>query len=451
MKEVPFKNRIWLSSPTMHGEEEAFVGEAFLTNWVSTVGKNIDELERGVCNYLGGDLYAAALSSGTAALHLAFKLAGVKKGDRVFASNLTFAATVNPILYEGAQPVFIESEYESWNMSPEALRRAFLLYPNTKCVVVADLYGTPAKLSEIREICDENGAFLIEDAAESFGASYQGKKAGCFGDFNVISFNGNKIITTSGGGMLLSRDKEAIERAKFLSTQSREAFPWYQHETVGYNYRLSNILAGIGRGQLLHLESHVERKKEIYERYREGFKGLPLSMNPIPEEAESNYWLSCILIDEAFMATQDRSRALAGEMLSYGNGTNAFIKGVKKAEKEPILSLIEKRIGDLCEGEDFGGRLYKKEKGKTSPEEIRAVLEGLNVESRPIWKPMSLQPVFSDFAFVTKEGEKKSLNFDYIDADSDIFHRGLCLPSDIKMKNEEQDVIIRVIRALFEE
>ena len=251
-----FEKRIWLSSPTMHGEEQAFVKEAFDTNWVSTIGKNLDMLEAGVCNYLGNNLHSVGLASGTAALHLAYKLAGVKEGDRVFCTDLTFDATVNPISYEKGEQIFIDSEYESWNMSPKALREAFNKYPDTKCVVAVNLYGMPAKLDEIRDICDEHGAILVEDAAESFGAAYKGRKTGSFGHYNVISFNGNKIITTSGGGMLISEDEEAINKAKFWSTQAREPYPWYQHEELGYNYRLSNILAGIGRGQLLYLDEH---------------------------------------------------------------------------------------------------------------------------------------------------------------------------------------------------
>lgn len=444
----PFKNRIWLSSPTMHGEEEEFVKEAFDTNWVSTIGKNIDELERGVVSYLGGQLSSVALASGTAALHLACKLSGVKKGDRVFCTDLTFGATVNPVIYEGAEPVFIESEKESWNMSPVALKKAFKLYPDTKCVVVADLYGTPAKYDEIKRICQQHGASLIEDAAESFGASYKGKKAGGFGDFNVISFNGNKIITTSGGGMLLSEDEEKIAKAKFLSTQAREPYPWYEHEEVGYNYRLSNILAGIGRGQLIYLEEHVKRKREIYERYLEGFRGLPVKMNPIPEGAEPNYWLSCLLIEEEAMAPQDRSRYQPNVIEMALGGTNTFLNR-KDMRRSLILNPFEKEKKETFREKDFKGKLYLSERGKTSPEEIREILGSLNVESRPIWKPMRLQPVYARCDFITAEGSIRDLGERYQDVDSDIFERGLCLPSDIKMKREEQDIIIKVIQNLF--
>ena len=448
MKIKKFKNKIWLSSPTMHGEEQDFVKEAFDTNWVSTIGRNIDELERGFCQYLGGRLYSAGLASGTAALHLAYKLAGVKEGDRVFCSDLTFGATVNPISYEKGEPVFIDSEYESWNMSPAALRKAFIKYPDTKCVAVVNLYGMPAKLDEIRDICDEHGAVLIEDAAESFGAGYKKKKTGTFGHYNVISFNGNKIITTSGGGMLISDNEEAVNKAKFWSTQAREPYPWYQHEELGYNYRLSNILAGIGRGQLLHLDEHKEKKKEIYERYKEGFKNLPVQMNPIPEGADPNYWLSCIIIDKEAMAPQDRSRFSPDYSGDKTGGTNAFAirDGVLKNE---VLSPIEISKREEYRNLNFGEELYISEKGKSSPEEIREVLQKYNVESRPIWKPMHLQPYFSDKDFITEEGSIRELGRSFQDVGSDIFDRGLCLPSDVKMIREEQDTIIELIKSCF--
>ncbi|MGN1146268.1 MAG: DegT/DnrJ/EryC1/StrS family aminotransferase, partial [Acetatifactor sp.] len=302
-----FKDKVWLASPTMHGEEQLFVKEAFDTNWVSTVGANLQELEAGICKKVGCK-YSVALSAGTAALHLAIKLAGVKQGDKVFCSDMTFAATVNPVSYEKGEQVFIDSERDTWNMDPEALRRAFLLYPDVKVVIVANLYGTPAKLDEIRAICDEHGAILIEDAAESLGATYKGVQTGTFGKYNAISFNGNKIITTSGGGMLLTDDKEAADRARKWSTQSRENFPWYQHEEIGYNYRMSNILAGIGRGQLIHLEEHIALKKAIYMRYKEAFQDLPVSMNPYLECTEPNFWLSCLLIDEGCSVTPEDIR-----------------------------------------------------------------------------------------------------------------------------------------------
>lgn len=391
----PFENKIWLSSPTMHGEEQAYVQEAFDTNWVSTVGKNIDELERGICDYVGCK-HAVGLASGTAALHLAVKLAGVKPGDKVFCSDMTFAATVNPVVYEHAEPVFIDTSYDDWNMDPEALKKAFEKYPDTKVVVVANLYGTPVKLKEIRAICDEHGATLIEDAAESLGATYEGQQTGTFGTYNAISFNGNKIITTSGGGMLLSDDKEAIKLAKKWSTQSRDPAPWYQHEQVGYNYRLSNILAGIGRGQLLHLEEHIQQKKAIYERYKEGFKDLPVQMNPIPKNVTSNYWLSCMLIDREAMCRQTRTDLEAS---------------------------------------------FVKEAGKTCPTEMLELLQKYNAEGRPIWKPMHLQPIFKENDFIRVD--------EAIDVGVDIFERGLCLPSDNKLKPEEQDIIIELVRSCF--
>lgn len=379
----------------MHGEEQAFVKEAFDTNWVSTVGKNIDELERGICDYVGCK-HAVGLSAGTAALHLAVKLAGVKPGDKVFCSDMTFAATVNPVLYEGGEPVFIDTGYDDWNMDPEALKKAFEKYPDVKVVVVANLYGTPAKLNEIRKICDNHGAILIEDAAESLGATLDGQQTGTFGIYNAISFNGNKIITTSGGGMLLSDDEEAIKLAKKWSTQSREPAPWYQHTQTGYNYRLSNILAGIGRGQLLHLDEHIAQKKAIYDRYREGFKDIPVSMNPIPGNVHSNYWLSCMIIDKGSMCKQTRTDMEA---------------------------------------------TYEKVAGKTCPTEVLELLLKYNAEGRPIWKPMHMQPIFEENDFIQVD--------EVIDVGADIFERGLCLPSDNKMTPEQQDIIIELVRSLF--
>lgn len=390
-----FDKKVWLSSPTMHGDEQKYVEEAFDTNWVSTVGENLNQLEKGICDFTGCK-YSVALSAGTAALHLAVKLAGVKQGDKVFCSDMTFAATVNPVAYEKGELVFIDTERDTWNMSPEALRKAFELYPETKVVVVANLYGTPAKLDEIKAICDENGAVLIEDAAESLGSTYKGRQTGTFGQFNAISFNGNKIITTSGGGMLLTDDKEAADKVRKWSTQSREVAPWYQHEELGYNYRLSNVLAGIGRGQLLHLEEHIAQKKAIYMRYKEGFKDLPVTMNPYIEDImEPNFWLSCMLIDESAMCRQVRSDSEA---------------------------------------------LYKKESGKTCPTEILEKLSSYNAEGRPIWKPMHMQPIYHIYKFV-RVGEE--------DVGADIFARGLCLPSDNKITPEQQDMIIEIVRSCF--
>lgn len=373
-----FENRIWLSSPTMHGEEMKFVQEAFDKNWVAPLGFNVDGIEREISEYVGCKT-AAALSAGTAALHLAVKLAGVKPGDTVFCSDLTFAATVNPVSYEGGRQVFIDSEYETWNMDPEALKKAFEKYPNTKVVVVVNLYGTPAKLDEIKAICDEHDAILIEDAAESLAATYKGVQTGTFGKYNAISFNGNKIITSSGGGMLLSDDEDAIKKARFWSTQSREPYPWYEHKDIGYNYRMSNIVAGIARGQLLHLDEHRDKKEAIYRRYEDAFKNVEgVSMNPYLECSRPNFWLSCLILDESI---------------------------------------------------------------KVSPVDICSKLAEYNVEARPIWKPMHLQPVFEGYDFITaKEG---------IDVGADIFNRGLCLPSDIKMTEEEQDIVIEMVKEMI--
>lgn len=369
------KNRIYLSSPTMHGEEQQYIQEAFDTNWVAPLGKNVNEFEKEMAAYIRIG-HAAALTAGTAALHLAVKLAGVEPGDVVFCSDLTFSATVNPVSYEGGVQVFLDSERDSWNMDPRALEAAFEKYPQCKCVLVANLYGTPAQLDVIRSICDAHGAILIEDAAESLSATYKGQQTGTFGHYNAISFNGNKIITTSGGGMLLSDDADGIAKARFWATQSREPFPWYEHKEIGYNYRMSNIVAGIGRGQLLHLEEHREKKAAIYRRYQEGFAGLPVTMNPYLPDSRPNFWLSCLTIDPGCAVT---------------------------------------------------------------PEDLRQALERENIESRPIWKPMHLQPVFAHCDFITA-GDNVG---------EDIFARGLCLPSDIKMTEEEQALVISIIKGLI--
>ena len=394
----------------MHGQELTYMKEAFETNWMSTVGANIDVIERQIAEKVGCK-YAVALSCGTAALHLCVKLAGIKPGDKVLCSDMTFAATVNPVVYEKATPVFIDTERETWNMDPVALEKAFKLHPEAKVVVLANLYGTPAKLDDICAICEKHGATLIEDAAESLGASYKGRKTGTFGKFNAISFNGNKIITGSSGGMLLTDDQAAAEKARKWSTQSREAATWYQHEEPGYNYRMSNVIAGVVRGQLPYLEEHISQKKAIYYRYKEGLRDLPVSMNPYhPDVMEPNFWLSCLLIDPDAMCRQVRSDS------------------------------------DAC---------YVHEKGKTCPTEILEKLAAANAEGRPIWKPMHMQPFFRMNPFVTRDGDGRARTNAYItggteDVGMDIFSRGLCLPSDNKMNINEQMEIIRVIRTCFD-
>lgn len=405
-----FEKKVWLSSPTMHGPELKYVKEAYETNWMSTVGANINEVERIVCEKLGCN-YAVALSAGTAALHLAVKLAGIKPGEKVFCSDMTFSATVNPVVYEGGVPVFIDTEYDTWNMDPVALEKAFELYPEVRVVVMAHLYGTPAKIEELKAVCDRHHAIIIEDAAESMGASYRGVQTGTFGKYNAISFNGNKIITGSAGGMLLTDEKESAEKVRKWSTQSRENAPWYQHEEIGYNYRMSNVIAGVVRGQLPYLEEHIAQKKAIYERYKEGFKDLPVSMNPYDEtNSEPNFWLSCMVIDKDAMCRQ--------------------VRGEKEA-------------------------LYISEKGKSCPTEILEAIAGINAEGRPIWKPMHMQPIYRMNPFVTKDGNGRARTNAYIegecvDVGMDIFERGLCLPSDNKMTKEQQDVIIEVIKRCFE-
>ncbi len=392
----PFEKRIWLSTPTMHGDEMKYITQAYENNWITTEGENLSAIESIICEKVGCK-YAVPLSSGTSSLHLAIKLCGVKQGDTVFCSDMTFNATANVVAYEKANPVFIDSEYDTWNMDPKALEKAFELYPDTKVILIVNLYGTPAKYDEICAIADKHGAVIIEDAAESFGATYKGKQTGTFGKYNVISFNGNKIITGSSGGILLSDDFDAISKAKKWSTQSREDARWYQHEEVGYNYRMSNVVAGIIRGQLPHLEEHIAKKKAIYERYKEGFKGLPVTMNPYDEKTmKPNFWLSCILIDDDVMCKQERSDKNAS---------------------------------------------YVSEKGKTCPEEVLDKLDNINAEGRPIWKPMHFQPIHKDRAFVSVDGA---------DVGADIFNRGLCLPSDIKMTESQQDKIIEVVRSCFE-
>ncbi|HEM2786800.1 TPA: aminotransferase class I/II-fold pyridoxal phosphate-dependent enzyme [Streptococcus suis] len=409
-KVVPFRNKVWLASPTMHGDELEYMKEAYDTNWMTTAGSNINALEELIKDYTKSE-QVVALSSGTSALHLAMKLAGIKSGDYVFCSDVTFSATVNPITYEGGIPVFIDSEYETWNMDPEALEKAFEIYPGVKVVVLVHLYGVPAKIDEIQAICDKHGAILVEDAAESLGATYKGQQTGTFGKHSVISFNGNKIITGSSGGALLTNDLNAANKVRKWSTQAREQAAWYQHEEIGYNYRMSNVIAGVVRGQMPYLDDHIAQKKAIYERYQEGLKGLPIKMNPFDScNSVPNYWLSCLTINPESMAKQVRS---------------------------------DKDV------------LYISEKGKTTPSEILDALNAINAEGRPIWKPMHSQPIFRMNPFITKNGNGRAQTNAYIagnysDVGTDLFERGLCLPSDNKMTVEEQNIIIETIRACFE-
>lgn len=375
------EKRILISSPTMHGDEMKYIQEAFDRNWVAPLGFNCDEFETAVKAYLCGGMdsgyQALALSSCTAALHLAVKLAGVKPGDVVLCSDMTFAATVNPISYEGGVQVFVDSERETWNLDPKALEKAFEKYPQAKVVMLAHLYGTPAKVDEIRAICKKHNAVLIEDAAEALAATYHGRQCGTFGDYSTISFNGNKLITTSGGGMLITKDKEKRDKALFWATQARENAPWYQHEEIGYNYRMSNIVAGIGRGQISHVEEHRRRKEVIYHRYQEAFRDIPVTMNPYLEGTRPNFWLSCLTINEG------------------------------------------------CPVE---------------PMKIIRVLEEHNVEARPIWKPMHMQPVFAGHDFIAVEDTP---------VDEEVFARGLCLPTDIKMTEQEQNYVIDLVKSCF--
>ena len=422
----PFKTKLWLASPTMHGDEQHWVDEAIRTNWVSTVGENINEVEKQIAAYVGVQ-YAVALSCGTAALHLATKLAGERlygqarpnagtlQGHRVFCSDVTFDASINPVAYEDGEAVFIDTERDTWNMDPAALEKAFEIYPEVKLVVLAHLYGTPGKMDEIRAICEKHGALIVEDAAESLGAKYKSNgtwvETGSLGDYNCISFNGNKVITGSAGGMFLTDSKEDADKVRKWSTQSREAAPWYQHEEIGYNYRMSNIVAGVVRGQIPFLEEHIDQKKAIFERYKEGLKDLPVKMNPYDaEKSEPNYWLSCLIFDEDAMAPMVRG------------------------EQE---------------------YLYKTEPGKSSPHEILDAIAAFNAEGRPIWKPMHMQPIYRTHAFITAEGNGRGKTNAYIagggaDVGADIFRRGLCLPSDNKMTPEQQNIIIDIIHRCFE-
>ena len=417
----PFQSKVWLSSPTMHGDEQRWVDEAIQTNWVSTVGENIDAVEKEMAAYIGSK-YAVGLSCGTAALHLATKLAGERlygqakpnqgtlQGHRVFCSDMTFDASINPVAYEDGEAIFIDTECDTWNMDPAALEKAFELYPDVKLIVIAHLYGTPGKIDEIRAIADKHGALIVEDAAESLGATYKGVQTGIFGDFGAISFNGNKVITGSAGGLFITNSKEDADKVRKWSTQSREAAPWYQHEEIGYNYRMSNIIAGVVRGQIPYLDEHIAQKKAIYERYKKGLSDLPVTMNPFDaDKTEPNFWLSCMLINEEAMAPMVR-----GE-------------------------------------QDY---LYKSESGKSSPQEILEAIAAFNAEGRPIWKPMHMQPIYRTNPFITVEGNGRSRTNAYIkgsgiDVGADIFRRGLCLPSDNKMTPEQQDRIIDIIHRCF--
>jgi len=420
---TPFKKKVWLSSPTMHGDEQRWVDEAIQTNWVSTIGADINEVEKQIAEYIGIP-HAVALSCGTAALHIAIKLAGEKlygqpkvghgtlEGHKVFCSDMTFDATVNPVAYEGGEAVFIDTEYDTWNMDPESLVRAFELYPDVKLIIVAHLYGTPGKIDEIRRIADAHNALIVEDAAESLGATYKGAQTGTFGDIGVISFNGNKIITGSSGGMLLTKSRADAEKARKWSTQSREDALWYQHEELGYNYRMSNIIAGIVRGQLPYLGEHIEQKREIFFRYQRGLADLPVSMNPWDEEnSRPNFWLSCMLIEPEVMAPHVRG------------------------EKD---------------------ELWTTEPGKSSPGEILAAMSAFGAEGRPIWKPMHMQPIYRGNAFVTRVGNGRARSNAYIkgtgmvDVGADVFRRGLCLPSDNKMTTEQQEMVIEIIHRCFQ-
>ena len=384
VEEIKKENkRIYLASPHMGGLEETFVKEAFDTNWVAPLGPNVNNFEKEIAEYVGID-HASALVSGTSAIHLAIKLLDIKAGDVVFCSSLTFAASCNPIIYEGAEPVFIDAEYDSLNMTPTALKNAFEVYSAKgrlpKAVIVVHLYGQPAKMDEIMAICNEYNVPVIEDAAESLGATYKGKQTGTIGKYGIYSFNGNKIITTSGGGMLVSNDEEGIKKSRFWATQARDNERYYQHTELGYNYRMSNIVAGIGRGQLRVLDERIAQKKHIFERYFIGFKDIEdIEMMPICEYGEPNYWLSCMTI---------------------------------------------------------------KEGSKVSPLDIILALEEENIESRPIWKPMHMQPYYEKFDFFTD-------NNDGISVAEDIFNRGLCLPSDTKMTEEEIDKVINIVKKCF--
>ena len=366
--------RIYLSSPHMsdEGYELQYINKAFETNWIAPLGPNVDKFEQELAAKVGAK-HAAALSSGTAAIHMALKAAGVGQGDIVFCQDLTFAATANPIIYQNASPVFIDSNFETWNMDPKALEAAFEKYPNVKAVIVVHLYGLSADMDPIVELCRKYNVTLIEDAAESLGTTYKGKYTGTIGDFGIFSFNGNKIITTSGGGMLVSNNEERIAKVRFWATQARERARHYQHEEIGYNYRMSNVVAGIGRGQLKVLDQRVAKKKYIFEFYQRELAELEgLQFMPTNKWNEPNYWLSCITLS-------DRIR----------------------------------------------------------PIDIIEALEKENIESRPIWKPMHMQPVFEEYDYIGEGVSEK------------LFENGVCLPSDTKMTDEDLTRVCKVIKGLW--
>ena len=378
------KERIYLASPHMseEGYEQTYVKEAFETNWVAPLGPNVTNFEQELATYVGVNS-ASALSSGTAAIHLGLKALGVEAGDVVFCSTLTFSASCNPILYLGATPVFIDSDAKTWNMCPKALKLAFEAAEKNnqipKAVVVVNLYGQSADMDPIIELCEQYQVPILEDAAESLGATYKGRMSGTIGDIGIYSFNGNKIITTSGGGMMVSNNEAYTKKATFWATQSREAERHYEHKEIGFNYRMSNVVAGIGRGQLKVLNERIAKKKEIYETYQEAFKDIAdIEMMNICDFGQSNYWLS-------------------------------------------VMTL--------------------KETSKVKPLDIMLALEAENIESRPVWKPMHLQPIFKQYPFFTVS--------ENIPVSEDYFNRGVCLPSDTKMTTEQQNHIIELIKQLF--
>jgi len=415
-----FENKIWLATPTGHPEMLKFIQDAYDANWLTTAGENLVEVEK-IAAEKAGMKYAVGLCNCTSVLHLCAKLAGEKlygksaighgalEGKRVFCSDMTFGATMNPVVYEGGIPVFIDTDAETWNMDPVALEKAFELYPEVKLVVSAELYGFPGRMDDIKRICKKHGALLIEDAAEAMGATIDGKQCGSFGDYSAVSYNGNKIITGSSGGCFLTNNLEDADKVRKLSTQSKENAPWYQHEEIGYNYRMSNIIAGAIRGQYPYLEEHIAQKKAIYERYKEGLSGLPVKMNPIVEGTEPNYWLSALIVDKDAMCKQSRDDTKAS---------------------------------------------YVAEHGKSCPTEILEAMASINAEGRPIWKPMHMQPMYSTQDIIGRDGtlrcKANACANSQTDVGADIFERGCCLPSDNKMTTEQQDRIIEVIRACFE-